>query len=665
MCGICGRVDGALLPERLLRAMETMAHRGPDQQGFWRQGRAVLGHRRLSIIDLSEDGRQPMSNEDGTIILVFNGEIYNFAELRELLEPYHRFSSHTDSEVLIHGYEHWGIDGLLTRVRGMFALGIWDEPRATLHLVRDHLGKKPLYYSGIGGGLSFASTLPALLDVLGTTPDVAPTAILDYLTYMCVPAPGTIFAGVYKLEAAQRLEYRVGQQPQLIRYWQPSYAEKLQLSEEEWIEAIDALLREAVRDRLIADVPLGAFLSGGIDSSLIVALMTEISGKPVTTISMGFPEQQFSELGYARQVAEMWGTHHHEYMLEPDAAETLPALVFHYGEPFADHSALPSYYLAQLARRHVTVVLTGDGGDETFAGYHSSPAVSLAQLLRHVPGVASGRVATTLRSIEPYGSAALRKLWWVAELGAGPSGNYVFDPIASRTFRMRWGGLFGPALSQLASRHNSDRLYQRLWQEAGDVDWVDRALYVDMAALLPNDLLVKVDVATMAHGVEARAPWLDRRLVELSCRIPPQLKIRGWRTKHLLKRLAARYIPRQLLHRPKQGFSLPTSHWLRGELGEALAPILLSDAARRRGYFRPEAVERLIAEHVRGKVDHGQRLWLLLMLELWFRMFIDRDLMENDGISSRLSKFKRSAMLVLASACAGNFEFVVVAALAL
>lgn len=634
MCGICGTAGSTIAKERLKLAMQRIAHRGPDQQGSFIRNNIALGHQRLAIIDLTQDGQQPMTNEDRTIWLVFNGEIYNFAELRAILEPHHQFRSLTDSEVLIHGYEHWGIEGLLDRIQGMFAFAIWDEVKETLHIVRDRLGKKPLYYSTLGGGLSFASTLPALLELLETTPEVSRTAVLDYLTYYCVPSPGSMFEGVFKLPPAHRLEFRLNQSLQLIPYWTPDFSQKDSLSEPEWLEQIEIALQQSVRDRLIADVPLGAFLSGGVDSSLVVALMAKVAQHPVTTISMGFAEQQFNELPYARQVAEACGTIHHEYILRPDAAEVLPNLIFHYGEPFADHSALATYYLARVARNHVTVVLTGDGGDENFAGYSTAQATRIAQMLHRLPEALKYHVANQLHRLEQQGLRSVRKFRWIAEISRGQQGNYVFDPVGSHTFRLYKEGLFGAELSQLAIQRDWDSLYRSLWTQAPALDWVDRALYVDMMALLPNDFLVKVDVATMAHGLEARSPFLDERVIQLACKIPSRLKLKHWRTKYLLKRLAEKYLPAEVLYRRKQGFSVPISRWLQDDLSTTLRSVLLSKAARERGYFCPKAISQLITHHEQGTADHGQRLWMLLILELWFQMFIDKTLSPSDVLST-------------------------------
>jgi asparagine synthase (glutamine-hydrolysing) len=455
---------------------------------------------------------------------------------------------------------------------------------------------------------------------------------------MHIPAPRSIFTGVNKLPPAHRLEFCPHEGLRLIRYWQPDFSAKAVCSEDEWLELIDTTLRQAIRERLIADVPLGALLSGGVDSSLIVALMSEVAGRPIPTISMGFDEQDFNELPYARRVAEIYSTEHYEHVLQPRAAAVLPALVFHYGEPFADDSALPTYYLTKAAREHVTVVLTGDGGDENFAGYPRTLAMALAACsLRYSPHLLREGLATALRTMERRGIRAVRKLRWAAEFARGPQGGYRFDPLGDRTFRYWDDGLYGPALMTCTTLTKRDGLYRELWDEAGEIDWVDRALYVDMLVFLPGHLMTKIDVASMAHGLEARAPFLDLRMLELTARIPARLKLRHWHTKYLLKRLAERYLPHELLYKRKQGFGLPTASWLRRDMGALLCPILLSDVACKRGYFRPEAVAHFINQHRSGTTDHGQRLWLLLMLELWFRMFIDRDIAPDDDLFALVS----------------------------
>jgi len=632
MCGICGQVGGALDIERLKVATELMRHRGPDQEGISHNSLAMFSHCRLSIIDLSEAGRQPMINEDGTILLVFNGEIYNFSEIRSLLDSKHCFQSRTDSEVLVHGYEEWGIEGLLQRIRGMFAFALWDEQRRTLHIARDHVGKKPLFYSILGGGIKFASTLPALLALIGTTPSVSKQAVRDYLMYKCIPAPETIFNGIFKLLPAHRLEFSFGGSCKISNYWRPNFLRKDVYSESEWLEQIDATLRKSVAERLIADVPLGAFLSGGVDSSLVVALMAELSSQRIATFSMGFKDAAFDELPFARQVAQAYETDHHEFVLEPAVIEILPTLIFQFGEPFADVAALPTFLLSQAAHKYTTVVLTGDGGDECFAGYPSVIAAAAAQRLHGLPGMSSGRVSSMLEKLTRNAPQLISGMRWIAEIAAGPDGNYVFDPVGHSSFREQDNAVYGPLLLD-GNYVDRDLLYHQLWTEACELDWADRALYVDLLTILPNDFLVKTDVTMMAFGLEGRSPFLDLRLVELAARIPAQQKIKGWNTKLLLKKLAERYLPRECHDRPKHGFLVPTSQWLRQDLGKFLRPILLSATTAQRDWISQDFVARLVHEHMTCKANHGQRLWSLMVLELWMRMFIEKSLRPEDSLS--------------------------------
>ncbi|HSU17091.1 asparagine synthase (glutamine-hydrolyzing) [Longimicrobium sp.] len=635
MCGICGRV-GRPEPARLRASTEALEHRGPDQLGEWCGPAAMLGHRRLSVIDLSDDARQPMANEDGTVRVVFNGEIYNFQELRRQLEGRHRFRSHSDTEVVVHGYEEWGIEGLLRRASGMFALALWDDARGVLHLARDRVGKKPLYYAEDGGGLAFASTLPALLELLPAAPEVRPGAVRDFLHYLCVPGEGSFVEGVRKLPPAHRAEFRGGTLS-IHSYWSLSFARQERRSEEEWLGAIDGEVRAAVGRRLVADVPIGAFLSGGVDSSLVAGVMAELSPGKVTTISAGFEEAGFSELEHARRVARHLGTDHHEHMVRADAAAVLPWLVYAAGEPFGDAATLPTMYLSQAAREHVTVALTGDGGDELFAGYPGPLLARAASTyMRVVPSaLRRGALPGALRAAERAGGAAARaarRLRRLAEPARGARLEWVFDPLAERGFRGRLDGLLEPDFARRLPAGDADAHWLDAFARADGPTDADRVLAAEIATVLPDLMLAKADVASMAYGLELRSPLLDPALMELAARIPAGVKLAGWEPKHLLKRLAARYVPREGIYRRKQGFAVPVGAWLRGPLGRAAAGVLLDDAAASRGFFRPDAVRALLDAHRSGREEHGSRIWLLLLLELWMRIFIDRTLSPHDRL---------------------------------
>lgn len=625
MCGVAGQV-GRPSPEAVERALGRLAHRGPDQRGAHGGDRVALGHTRLSILDLTEEGRQPMTAGEGRVWVVFNGEIYNHHDLRDELRGA-TFRSRTDTEVLIHGYERWGIEGLLRRVRGMFAFGLWDERQGVFHAARDHLGKKPLFYAQRAGSLSFASTLPSLLELLGTTPTVSHESVLDYLVNTYVPAPWSIFEGVQKLCPGHLLTFRPGHAATIEPYWTMPRATVLSRSEGEWLEATDSALRTAVQRRLEADVPLGAFLSGGIDSSLVVAAMAERSAQ-VVTLSMGF-EGEGNELPFARSVARHFGTDHHEQVLRRDDLAVLPQLVWHFGEPFGDHAALPNWLIARAARRHLTVVLTGDGGDEAFGGYATYIAARAAELVGRTGLLARARIPEHV--VARLSATRLRKLARMAVMASG-RGSYRLDATGARGFRGWIERVAAPRLRRILAATRVDAQRDALWERTAGRAWVDRALEVDLLSQLPDDFLVKVDVTTMAHSLEARSPFLDLDLVLMSRQVPAHLKVRRGRTKYLLRELAKRRLPEHLSRRPKQGFSPPTSSWFRGEREAALRAIVLSPRALQRGYFDPAALRSMWDEHRAGRRDHGQRLWLLLLLELWHMMFVDGELRATDQV---------------------------------
>jgi asparagine synthase (glutamine-hydrolysing) len=626
MCGIVGivRSDGVSVDEaQLARMCEAIRHRGPDEEGRYLRGSTGMMMRRLSIIDLA-GGQQPIRNQRGTAWIVFNGEIYNYRELRRDLEKLgHRFYTDSDTEAIIHAYDRYGAD-CPKYLRGMFAFAIWDEEKEELFLARDRVGKKPLLYAELNQQIVFGSEFSALLLHPDISRDIDYRALHYYLSFMCVPAPLTAYRAIKKLEPGHTLRWRKGE-TRIERYWQPDFNKKLKISEEEAGERAIEILREAVRLRLISEVPLGAFLSGGVDSSAVVALMSEESSEPVKTFSIGFEEQDFSELEHARRVAEHIGAEHHEFIVCPDAMEVLPTLVEHYGEPYADSSAIPTYYVSRETRKHVTVALNGDGGDECFAGYERYAAMRLAETYHKLPALMRdsliGRAVSWLPTSETRRSRARDAKRFIHAASLPKIERYlrwvsVFDTEAKSEL---YSDEF---LHETAALHPADFL--RPWfTKANGAGVVDAALLADTMTYLPNDLLVKVDIASMAVSLEARSPFLDHHVIEFAASLPEGMKLKGLTTKYLLKRMLKRLLPAENLNRRKMGFGVPIGHWFRGRLEGFLRETLLSDKALGRGLFRPEAVRRMVELHTEGRMDYAHQLWTLLMLELWFERFID------------------------------------------
>ncbi len=626
MCGIVGlvRSDGLDVDEALLgRMCNAIRHRGPDDDGFYVNGSVGLGMRRLSIIDL-KSGAQPIHNQDRTAWIVFNGEIYNYRELRERLEKLgHIFYTNSDTEAIIHAYDRYGAD-CPKHLCGMFAFAIWDERTQELFLARDRVGKKPLLYAQANGQFIFGSEFSALLLHPGIGCDIDFQALDHYLSFMCVPAPLTAYRAIRKLEPGHTLRWRRGDL-RIERYWQPDFSKKIDVGEEEAGERAIEILRDAVRVRLMSEVPLGAFLSGGLDSSAVVALMSEVSNDPIKTFSIGFEEQDFSELHHARRVAEHVGADHHEFIVRPDALEVLPLLVEHFGEPFADSSAIPTYYVARETRNHVTVALNGDGGDESFAGYERYAAMRLAEAYYRLPAIMRGSMVepavgliptsesrrSRVRDAKRFLQAASlpkvdRYLRWVSVFDRDAKADLYSQNFKNETAHVRAADLLDPWFSR-----------------ANGAGIVDDAMLADIMTYLPNDLLVKVDIATMAVSLEARSPFLDHRVIEFAASLPERLKLRGLTTKYLLKRVLKKLLPPENLHRRKMGFGVPIGQWFRGKLQPFLLENLLSEKASNRGLFRPHAVRQLVDLHIRSEKDYSHQLWTLLMLELWFKRFID------------------------------------------
>ncbi len=637
MCGITGAVwiDPRLGLEepQLARMTEALRHRGPDDEGTYlmqyrlrppyeAQPGVALGFRRLSIIDLA-GGHQPMSNEDESVWIVFNGEIYNYRDLRRRLEGAgHKFKTESDTECIIHLYEDEGPE-CFTHLNGMFAVALWDARNRRLVLGRDRLGKKPLVYRHEPGRLLFASELKSLLTLPGLPREVDPAAVDEYLTYQYVPHPNCILKGYRKLPPGHYAQWQ-DRKLEVKPYWRPDFSHELDISEKDAAERLRELLESAVTMRMRSDVPLGAFLSGGVDSSLIVALMQKNSEQPVKTFSIGFPVAEYDETKYARQVAEHLKTEHHELQVTPDAVAILPKLAYHYDEPFADSSAIPTWYVSQMTREHVTVSLSGDGGDELFAGYPRYRAVALAGMFDYLGPLrsllaarfwqklpASSRQKSRIRQFKRFSEAlslspARRYLDWIS----------IFN-------ESRRAALYSDEF--LAELPDSDpfAFLNSAWKKMKGRDAVTTASLTDLVTYLPCDLMTKVDIASMAHSLECRAPFLDYRVVEFAASLPRRLKYRGGKGKRILRAALGHLLPKEIWTRKKMGFGVPLDHWFRNELRELLCDTLLDPRSLQRGYFDPAAVRRLVDEHVSSQWDHSARLWLLLMFELWQQRFVD------------------------------------------
>jgi asparagine synthase (glutamine-hydrolysing) len=640
MCGIVGKLyfdpDRAVAQEELVQMARTLVHRGPDGEGIWVDGNVGLAHRRLAVIDLSAQAGQPMCNEDGSVWITFNGEIYNFQELHQDLEKQgHTFRTHSDTEVIVHAYEEYGRE-CLERLRGMFAFAIWDNRTRILFCARDRVGKKPFFYFLGSDRFLFASEIKALLTDSAVPREPDPIAIDHFLALGYVPGPRTAFLGMCKLPPAHWLEVRDGH-VEIGRYWKLRYTPKRKLSIKDAISELHWRLAEAVRLRLVSDVPLGAFLSGGVDSSAVVIKMAEAMNRPVRTFSVGFGTAAFDERPFARQIAERYGTDHTELVVEAPVTAILSRLVWHYDEPFGDSSAVPSYAISELTHQHVTVVLNGDGADETFAGYDWSKMDRLIQRgdvlplgMRQWFAKLLGGVAVNQKKKTP--------LWKIARLAE------VMSLPPPRRYA-QWVEHFGPearqrmytdAFAETVKESNPDALFAAAFAQSEAEDWLDSILDADVNLYLADDLLVKMDRATMAHSLEARSPFLDHVFMQFAATLPSAFKQAWGQKKRILKAALRGSIPDTLLDRRKMGFSVPVAEWFHKDLREMAHDLLLSPSALHRGYFKPEKVTGLLNEHS-SHVDHGTKLWDLLMLELWHQTFIDGAGCRSTGTSSVLS----------------------------
>ncbi len=637
MCGIAGILSfhGKLIHRNQIKCMtDLLAHRGPDAEGCYVSGAIGLGHRRLAILDLSPDGIQPMSNEDQSIWIVFNGEIYNFQEIRvELQQKGHVFHSRTDTEVIVHAYEEWGLE-CLKRLNGMFAFGLWDETKQRLWLVRDRLGIKPLFFAHLADTLLFGSEIKALLSYPQLARTIDYEALAYYLALNYTPAPYTLFANVRQLLPGQYLLADAFGKVQQVTYWDVTYDETNPLRHEAaYIEQFNALLEDSIRLRLNSDVPFGAFLSGGVDSSSVVYWMSQLLSDPVNTFTIGFNEDSFDELPYAQQVSRLLDTMHHERIVLADAATILPRVVWHAEEPTADSSMIAVYHLAKLAREHVTMVLTGDGADEILAGYETYQAHHVHQMYRRIPHWFRSRIIMPLVHALPVSD---RKVSWDFKLRQFVKNGEQSSEDAHASWRMIFNAPERAALLQPLQGHPESRvdvlnLYRAAFAATNAQDPLNRMLYVDTRFYLPNDMLVKVDRMTMAHGLEAREPMLDYRLVEFAASVPPGLKLKYlFKKKYLLKKAMQGKLPDQILWRKKAGFNVPNGRWIKGDLKAFVTDHLSPIRVRETGLFDPQSVDNLLHDHFSERADNSHQLWGLLSLMLWFQQFI-KDSVVNAG----------------------------------
>ncbi len=627
MCGIAGKLnfnDKPVSRDLVSSMRDAIRHRGPDDKGNYFGESVGLGHRRLSIIDLA-GGHQPIANEDDTIWIVFNGEIYNFPELRDrLIAQGHIFKTNSDTEVIIHLYEEYGVD-CLQYLNGMFAFAIWDENRRRLFLARDRLGKKPLVYAMLDDGIAFASEINAVLQDPSIPRDIDLQAMDLYLTLLYVPSPWTMLKAVRKLPPGHYLLSEQGQ-VQIERYWDVQFTPRQDLSEEEATVEIRSLLEDSVRRRLISDVPLGAFLSGGIDSSAVVALMTRLTGRPVQTFSIGFDNDAYGELPYAREVAQRYDADHTELLVQPQMVDVLPRLVRHYGEPYGDGSAVPTYYVSQLASQSVKVVLSGDGGDEVFGGYPwyvSAPRHGKLAQAYVRDGLRAFREAWNGRQLRPMLGAIKG-----TAIGLGVTWRGWHDPsqaferlITFSTPEQR-RQLYTPSVQSVLENGQTSLIKELFGRQNGE-HFLNKMFYVDHHLYLPDDILVKVDIASMANSLEVRSPFLDYRLVELSASLPPHMKVQGAGTKRILRHVMADLLPESVMNRPKVGFGLPMERWMREDLFSMACDLLLDNQSRSRDFFNQYNVKSMLERHKSGQNNYGNQLWVLLFFELWHREVLD------------------------------------------
>lgn len=623
MCGICGKLNfdkNKDIDKGLIKKMcDTLVHRGPDDDGYYINKNIGLGMRRLSIIDLNT-GRQPISNENEKIWIVFNGEIYNYRELKQdLIKKGHQFKTWSDTEVIIHLYEEYDVD-CLSHLRGMFAFAIWDTERERLFLARDRVGKKPLVYTVINNSIIFASELKAIIQDDVVKKEINLGALDQYLSFQFIPAPYTIFKGINKLPPASYLICENGK-IQIKKYWELNFSNKVILSENEYSEKILNELEEAIKLRMISDVPLGALLSGGVDSSAVVGIMARLSDKPIKTFSIGFEEEEYSELKYARIVAERFKTEHHEFIVKPNIIEILPELAWYYDEPFADKSAVPSYYIAKEAGKHLKVVLNGDGGDESFAGYgRYDLRNNIASVLpSNIKGQLIRQTVNNYFKISDRSKLTSKMIKKIALNLFPVSKSIIFPEFFSGRDKYN---LYNHNTRE-ALNHSILNKIDELLEGAADIkEPIDAMVNIDFNHYLSGDLLVKMDIASMANSLEARSPFLDHKLLEFSMSIPCSLKIKNRVRKYILKMALSGILPYEILNRNKMGFSIPLIFWFRNELKEFAYQAILNNSDGIKLFFNLAYIKQLLDEHASGRKNHAHRIWSLIIFEMWYRRFM-------------------------------------------
>jgi len=632
MCGICGFLvnkNRRIVEYRsfLGRMTNLLSHRGPDRDGYYfadtGNSTVGLGHRRLSIIDLSEKAKQPMANEDKSVFVVFNGEIYNYRELtKELKSRGHIFRSNSDTEVIVHLYEDFGLD-CVDKLTGMFSFAIWDKRKKRLFLARDHIGIKPLFYTFAGGDFFFASEIKSLLIIPQVSREINYKALDSYLTFGYIPAPATIFPDIKKLSAASTLTFD-GSDFCINRYWSINYLSKSKTSKSVLTEELLELSKKVVKRHMVSDVPLGAFLSGGVDSSIIVALMNLVGEKPVETFSLGYESGGKDELEYAALVANHCGTDHHEFKINPEIIQILPDLLWHLDEPFFDNSIIPTYYISQSARKNVKVVLSGDGGDEMFGGYEWTRRHQYNFYYQKLPSpirkIIAGLVLSDKKTLgyETDFMSKIRRL--CMDLNSEMEDGFTRRTTVSSDFRYQ---IYSKKMKDILLNFNAIEIQKKLFSEIEVSDPREKMLYVDTMMFLPDDCLFKVDRMSMAHGLEVRVPFLDKELVEFSAAIPFEYKIRGLTSKYILKKAFSPYLPKKIFKQRKQGFTIPVSSWIRKDLQGLVRNVLLSPSLEKRDIFNKKALRYMLDEHQSGRQELGYRIWSIFVFEIWARLYLD------------------------------------------